>query len=98
MNTLNEKCGREINTILFFYSNEEEDIENSERLGRLIGLLYERNKERIVIYSIDLNLDSEVIDSLKEKYNLTSESVVILNEKEKFYNLENIDELESRLK
>jgi len=91
---INERCGKDINIIIFFYSNKEEDLTSSEKLGSVLGSIYERNKDKLVLYSIDLNLDSEIVTSLKEKYNISEESVVILNEEQRFTQINNIREVE----
>jgi hypothetical protein len=95
---INEECGKNINTLLFFYSNEEDEIENAEKMGNILGPVYERNKERVVLYSLDLNLDSELIRSLKEKYDIKESSVILLNEEIKFEQVSNINDIETYLK
>ena len=94
---INEECGRDINILLFFYSNKKEDLKNSEKLGDILGPIYERNKDNLVLYSMDLNLDSEIVASLREKYNVEKDPVIILNEKERFTEIDNINEIESYL-
>src|SRR3989344_6951152 len=37
VNLRNEKCGSKINTILFFYSNEDKYLKESEDLGKLLS-------------------------------------------------------------
>ena len=94
---INQECNKDINIILFFYSNKKQDLDESKRLGDILGPIYQRNKENMVLYSLDMNLDSEIIESLKEKYNVT-ESVVILNEEQRFTKINNIREIEEHLK
>ncbi len=91
---INNECNKNINTLLFFYSNEEKDLKESEELGELISPIYQRNKNNLVVYSFDLNLDSEIMKKLTDKYNITS-SVIILNEKERFREINNINEIEN---
>ena len=93
---LNEECNKSINTILFFYSNEEEDIEESVELGELLSPVYQRNQENLALYSLDLNLDSEIMRKLKQKYNITR-SIVIVNEEERLTEINNIREIENYL-
>jgi len=69
---LNSECKREFDTILFFYSNEENDLQKSEDAGRLLDTLFLRNTENLIIYSFDINLDTSLIDDLKKRYNITS--------------------------
>ena len=94
---INEKCDRDINSILFFYSNREADLDNSEQLGNILGPIYTRNKENLVLYSLDLNLDSEIMKNLRDKYNIKEDPVIILNEKQRFEEINNIKEIEKYL-
>jgi len=81
---LNEKCDKDIRTILFFYSNSE-DEEISREVGRILDVVSLRN-ENVVIYSFDINLDSELMRKLKVKYAVDISPTVIINEKYKIYN------------
>ena len=94
---INKECGRNINIVLFFYSNEKKDLEKSEELGNLLGTIYEKNKDKMVLYSMDMNLDSEIMTSLRNKYNLGEESVIIVNEEQRFTEINNIKEVEKYL-
>jgi len=94
---INEECNRSINSILFFYSNEEADLDNSETMGNILGPIYQRNKDNLVLYSLDLNLDSDIIRSLKEKYSVGEEPLVIVNEDQRFTKIDNINEIENHL-
>lgn len=96
INTINQNCDIDIPTILFFYSNEEKDAEKSEELGELLGAVYQRNPE-IVIYSFDINLDSEMIEALKEKYDITQPNTLVINNKKTLVNPKNINEIEKLL-
>jgi hypothetical protein len=97
VNIVNEECDREINTILFFYSNEKEDVDASENIGGMLSVLYERNKGELFIYSIDMNLDSELVKSLKQKYAVKAPMKIVLNDKYSFMSLENIDQIQELL-
>jgi len=97
VNIINQECDKNINTILFFYSNEKEDIEASEDVGRILGVLHERNEDDLFIYSFDMNLDSKIITSLREKYLVSAPMKIILNENKTFTTLNNIDEIEPLL-
>jgi hypothetical protein len=90
---LNEKCDKKINTILFFYSNEEKEIDYSEDVGALLGVLYEQSNDDLVIYSFDINLDSRLIRSLKEVYDVSGPMNIIVNENQKLSSLNNLDEI-----
>jgi hypothetical protein len=94
----NENCGsnlNKINTILFFYSNEEQDVEDSEKIGELLSVIAQRNENNLIIYSFDVNLDSDVVRALKEKYKVDTPYKIIINQNQSFDRIENINEIES---
>lgn len=95
---INQECDREINSILFFYSNEKDSLEESEKIGNMLGVIYQRNKENLVLYSIDANLDSDIVQKLKAKYDVDDGITIIVNENTKFNYIDNIDEIENILK
>ena len=94
---VNEECGKDRDIILFFYSNKKEYLEKSEKLGELLGVIYQKNREDLALYSIDLNLDSDILESLREKYGVENEPVIILNEDQRFTDIHNINEIEKLL-
>lgn len=95
VNFLNKNCNSTIVPVLFFYSNLGENLDDSERVGRLLSVLYERNEE-IIIYSFDVNLDSSLISDLLEKYKVNEPLTIVMKGKN-FVNPKNIDELENLL-
>jgi hypothetical protein len=97
INLLNEKCDFNINTILFFYSNEKSDLGKSEELGRLLGTVYARNQENLMIYSFDINLNSKLIENLRNLYEIDRSSVIIINQETKLVNPQDLFEIENYL-
>lgn len=95
--TINEKCNKSINTILFFYSNEKEFLDSSEKMGSILSVLYDSNKNKLVIYSIDLNLDSEIVRELKQNLNIGDIPVIIINDNTKIWKISNINDIEKYL-
>jgi glycerophosphoryl diester phosphodiesterase len=95
--TINEECNKNTNTILFFYSNEEKDLEKSEEVGRILGALYQQNKDNLIIYSFDKNLDSEIIRSLNKEYSITGPMTIIVNENQTLTSLQNINQIQTLL-
>jgi len=91
--SLNKECDSGINTILFFYSNAQNDLSKSEELGKLLSSVYARN-ENMIIYSFDINLDSELIDNLKNLYEIEKASTIIVNEEFLIVNPETPSEIE----
>ena len=98
INMLNKDCGTKINTVLFFYSNRKEDIVEGEDTGRLLDVLYSRNSDNLMIYSFDVNLDSDLVKNLMKKYNIENSPTVIVNGKTKLFHPENINLIEKYLK
>jgi hypothetical protein len=84
-------CGSRSDILLFFYSNSEENIKDSERVGEMITVLQER-RPFAYVYSFDSDLDEELIGRLLAMYNITSSPAVIINN-ERVVNPTNIDEL-----
>lgn len=92
----NKECNSTTNTILFFYSNSNNDIKKSENLGNILTVLSERNSN-LMVYSFDINLDSPLITLLKNKYNVTEPFTLIVNGNTTLYDPQNIDEIEKYL-
>ena len=97
VNILNRECNKQINTILFFYSNNKSKIDESEEAGRILGVVSSRN-ENLMIYSFDVDLSSDIIQKLKQKYGITESPIIVINEKKKMTVPDNIDEIEVYLK
>jgi hypothetical protein len=80
VNLYNEKCEPKMNTVLFFYSNlrgaSASDL--SEKAGMVLDTVGSQN-EVVSIYSFDINLESTIIEKLKERYNITLAPVVVVN-------------------
>ncbi|HTZ42210.1 MAG TPA: hypothetical protein VMC07_03325 [Candidatus Omnitrophota bacterium] len=74
-----KNCNLSMNTILFFYSNKDPDLERSTEIGRLLNEVYLKEPDKITIYSFDINLDSDLIRSLLQKYNVTQSPTLIIN-------------------
>ena len=94
---LNKECKQGVNVILFFYSNKEEDLENSEKLGRLLDNVYDNHQQNLIIYSFDVNLDSALIKSLKKSYDIDKYNTIIVNEV-KLTDIENVNDVEKYIK
>ena len=96
VNIRNEECNGKVNTILFFYSNSLDNIGRSEEVGRILGSVYERN-DNVVIYSFDVDLESDLIEELKKRYFVEEPLEILINENIKINNLKNIGEIERHL-
>ena len=93
INKINKNCNKNISIILFFYSNEEDEFEESEDAGKLLDYIHRTNDE-VVIYSFDKNLDSELIENLNKRYKISKTPTIIVNNiKVKNIELDNIIKL-----
>ena len=95
--SINQECNKSINTILFFYSNNPSGIKKSEKTGAILSTLYNKNEDDLIIYSFDINLNSEIINLLKEKYNITQTPTIIINEQHIINDLSNINQIQPLL-
>ncbi|MFA5174174.1 MAG: hypothetical protein WC438_03255 [Candidatus Pacearchaeota archaeon] len=90
---MNEKCNSNIPTILFFYSNKDEDIDKSENVGSFLDAMVSNNP-KLIVYVFDINLDDDLVKELKTKYNVNSSPTLIINENTLLMNPRNIAEIE----
>ncbi len=75
-----EKCGLNVNIILYFYSNTKNQY-LSELQGYVLDYLYRKYTDKIVTYSFDSDLDEPTLTTIMELYNVTEVPSVVLNEK-----------------
>lgn len=88
----NENCENKFPTILFFYSDKEDYSDKAKSIGYILGNLKNQDK-KIMIYSFSYDLDSELIEDLKTRYNVTEPNTLIINEKEKLVNIQHIEDI-----
>lgn len=79
---LSKECKNLPKVILYFYSNNDKDecskCKNEEDVLESISPKY---ADKIRIYSFDFNLDSSVINTLKELYGVTNVPAIVYNNK-----------------
>jgi hypothetical protein len=92
----NENCKPKLNTLLFFYSNNNDFVNQAEKIGYILTSLKQKNNN-VMTYSFDYNLDTSLIKILKTKYNITQPNTVIINEKTKVINPANIKDIENKI-
>ncbi len=83
-----EKCNKDMDTILFFYSNSDEYENRAEEIGKILGSVKEDN-QNLMIYSFDYDLDLGIIELLKKSYEISGPNTAVLNEKIHIENIEN---------
>ena len=92
----NQECSADANTILFFYSNAETCESGVEETSFV--LTYLRNKyDNVRIYSFDIELDSDLISTLKTQYDIEGCSNVVLNKKKILFPITDSSEIEPLL-
>jgi hypothetical protein len=96
MKDLNDECNFSNNFILFFYSNDKKEIDESERMGRLLNYLKTEN-ENLLVYSFDTNSKDALVSKLIDQYNLTEPITIVVNEETKINNFKKISEIEQYL-
>lgn len=86
-------CGKNFTTILFFYSNDEVYEKESEIIGFILGTFKNKDPEKIMVYSFDYSSESEPVKLLKEKYGIKNIPIVIVNERDMIF-IDSIDDLD----
>jgi hypothetical protein len=73
--SVREKCGKDTFPILYFYSR---DCDNSIEQGSILDHL--RDSHEILVYTIDLNLDSDAVSMVREAYGIERAPALIIGE------------------
>ena len=92
MKKLNEECSFNNDFILFFYSNDKNNIDNSERVGRILSSLKAKDNS-VMIYSFDADSDSDLMNLVKSRYDVDEPLVLIVNEDTKLTGVRTIDDI-----
>ncbi len=92
----NKKCNTSLDYILFFYSNQKGQYKSSEDLGKILDVLVGKNKN-LSVYSFDVNLEGDLMQKLKEKYNITKAPTIVINDKFYLEGVNSLNDLESYL-
>lgn len=92
----NLQCDVKTPVILFFYSNLEDFVDEAEKIGRILSTLKNDNSE-IMIYSFDYDLDINLINALKFKYDIDARNAIVVNEETLIKNLNNINDIKDAL-
>mgnify|MGYP001559254406 FL=1 len=93
----NEKCNKNLQIILFFYSNDDEIVKESEKVGYILDTLKSKYPNKLMIYSFDVNLDQSEIQNEILKYKLKTFPAVILNNMT-LPKIKNIKQIEESIK
>ena len=88
----NKKCAENIPIILFFYSNNDNFIDAAESTGYILSSL-KTQENKIMVYSFDFDLDTNLITLLKNKHNIKQPNTIVINEIKNIENLKNINQV-----
>lgn len=90
-----EACNKDINIVLFFYSNEV-NASISESQGYILDYLYEKHSDSVVIYAFDIDENNPALNTIKEIYEIKETPSIVVNEK-LFTELQSKEKIESLL-
>ncbi len=90
-NRESELCNKSKDVILFFYSNKPEHIDSAEESGYMLSTIKRKNSE-ILIYSLDFDLDFDLMEYMINIYNIKQPNTLLINN-EILVNPENIDDI-----
>jgi len=90
------KCGSDINLVLYFYSNDPEQCEQCDDQGYILSYLQDKiGYEKIKIYSFDIRCQSPSVQTLMDLYDVEGVPLVVINDNayNQFLTLEEIQEI-----
>lgn len=91
--SLNEKCGIESHTILYFYADNCRDC---QRQGHVLTALREKYPD-LRVYSFDYHLDISALNTLISIYGVTEKLPVLVINEEVYSGFKTIEEIEELL-
>lgn len=88
-----EKCGTDTITILYFYSNREDDCEDCSRQGAVLTRLQELYPE-VRVYPFDYYLDTPAVTALTSIHHIEPTFPALKIKNEAYYGLKTLNDLE----
>ena len=73
-------CGSDAVSILYFYSDVEGQCEDCSAQGTILSFLKEQFKDRLLIFSIDINVDDPMLSILKKTKNINNLPALVIEE------------------
>ncbi len=92
MQKIKERCGGKTLSIMYFYSNIEDDCEDCEREGFVLTRLREDYPE-LRVYSFDYNLDLSAIKTLISIYKIEDNQPTLLINDKVYYGFKSVDDI-----
>lgn len=88
-----EKCGDDTITILYFYSNKEDDCEDCGKQGAVLTRLQELYPE-VRVYPFDYYLDTPAVKALISVHHIEPEFPALKIKNKNYYGLKTLQELD----
>ena len=80
---IKEECDTDINIILFFYTNKENDARGkpavSEEQGAFLDSIYNKYGEKVAVFAFDVNTDNPALNTLRSMYNVEVVPTLVIN-------------------
>ena len=92
----NENCQEKFPIILFFYSNKAENIGQAELSGYILST-YRITNTDTMLYSLDYDLDSNLVRALKKKSGVTEPNSIVIGDNI-LTNIRNVNEIKEAIK
>lgn len=78
------ECKKDINILIFFYTNKQDDSLGSAKLsedeGFVLDTIYSENESNVNIFSFDINTENPALNMLKEIYGIKAVPSLVINE------------------
>lgn len=89
----NKNCRTDFLPVLFFYSNNDNLKDRSQNVGFILDSFRQANMGRVMIYSFDYDLNSTVVQHLKQEYRITGAPSIAIGTNWTVFTPDNINEL-----
>ncbi|MFH1326975.1 MAG: hypothetical protein ABIH59_02510 [archaeon] len=87
------RCSDDIDTILFFYSNQEDYMDQAENIGKVLNRIKGEKESDLMIYSFDYDLDIKILTLMKHIYSVNFPNTIVINEVFVLENVNNINDI-----
>lgn len=93
----NQDCGKNVSLVLFFYSNLEPFSRTADSIGYSLSSIKADRNQDVMVYSFDYDLDSEVIQLLKDIYGVSQPNSLVFGDGTVLEGISKKDEIEKHL-